>query len=167
MSKSNKYVMTPFDKLISVYLFIGAVIELFILIFNNDKKIILLVYLGYIFCIISLLLFLSSNILKIKGGMVERKGYVTTKLVDSGIYGIIRHPIYLSLAYLFLGLALLTHHPISLFFGITMGLICYYFMISEEKLTTDKFGEDFLLYMEKVPRSNLLIGCWRYLKRKF
>jgi len=39
-------------------------------------------------------------------------------------------------------------------------------MIEEEKLTTEKFGKEFLQYMEKEPRSNLLLGIWRALRKK-
>ncbi|MFX1516422.1 MAG: methyltransferase family protein, partial [Promethearchaeota archaeon] len=106
------------------------------------------------------------NVLKKEGGMEEGKGFVTTKLVDTGIYGFIRHPIYLSLAYLFVGFALISQHPLSLIFGFTMTLCCYYFMIEEEELTIKKFGEEYLQYMKNVPRSNLLIGIWRIFRRK-
>ena len=123
-------------------------------------------YLGFVSLAIAATLFLTSNILKKEGGMEKGRGFITTKLVDSGIYGVIRHPIYLSLVYVFIGFALISQHPVSLFFGLTMTPLCYYFMIEEEKLTTEKFGEDYIQYMANVPRSNLLIGIWRVIKRK-
>lgn len=123
-------------------------------------------YLGFISLVISAVLVLSSYILKKEGEMEEGKSFITTKLVDSGIYRVIRNPIYLSLVYLFIGFALISQHPISLFLGFIMALLCYYFMIEEEKLTTEKFGKEFLQYMEKEPRSNLLLGIWRALRKK-
>ena len=107
----------------------------------------------------------KSNVLKKEGGLEEKKGFITTKLVDAGIYRVIRHPIYGSMIYLFLGLALISQHPVSLFLGLTTSPLCYYFMIEEEKLTIEKFGDDYLKYMSRVPRFNLFVGIWRILKR--
>ncbi len=123
-------------------------------------------YLGFVSLAIAAILILTSNVLKKEGGMEKGKSFITTKLVETGIYGVIRHPIYLSLVYVFIGFALISQHPVSVFFGLTMTPLCYYFMIEEEKLTIEKFGEEYIQYKEKVPRSNLLIGIWRSIRRK-
>ena len=103
--------MTGKDKIIAVYLLLGSVIQLFMLFFfGNWANLDVIMYLGFISLVISVVLVLSSNILRKEGGMEEGKGFVTTKLVDSGIYGVIRHPIYLSLVYLFIGFALISQH---------------------------------------------------------
>lgn len=167
LTETKKYEMSGKDKLIAVYMLIGSVIQFFMLFFfSNWADLDVVMYLGFLSLAISAILFLLSNILKKEGGMEKGKGFVTTKLVDTGIYGIIRHPIYLSLAYLFIGFALISQHPLSLFFGFTMALLCYYYMIEEEKLTIEKFGEEYLQYMNKVPRSNLLLGFWRIFRKK-
>ena len=146
---------------------IGVIVQIIsLLFFGNWAGLDIIFLLGLISLGVSAVLFLSSNVLKKEGGMEEGKGFVTTKLVDTGIYGLIRHPIYLSLAYLFAGFALISQYPLSLFFGFTMALCCYYFMIEEEELTIKKFGEEYLQYMKNVPRSNLLIGIWRFFRRK-
>jgi protein-S-isoprenylcysteine O-methyltransferase Ste14 len=95
----------------------------------------------------------------------EGKGFITTKLVDRKIYSVIRHPIYGSMIYLFIGFALISQHPVSLFIGLTTSFICYYFMVLEEKSTIKKFKEGYVKYMERVPRFNLIIGIWRMLKK--
>ncbi|MFX1283933.1 MAG: methyltransferase family protein [Promethearchaeota archaeon] len=167
MTETKKYEISSKDKLIAVYMLIGFIIQVFMLFFfSNWAKLDIIMYLGFLSIAISAILFLLSNILKKEGGMEEGKGFVTTKLVDTGIYGIIRHPIYLSLAYLFIGFALISQHPLSLFFGFTMALLCYHYMIKEEKMTIEKYGEEYVQYMKKVPRSNLLLGLWRVLRRK-
>jgi protein-S-isoprenylcysteine O-methyltransferase Ste14 len=167
LSETRQYKMTGRDKAISIYMLIGAIVQVITLFFyGNWGHLDLIMFLGFFSLLLSGILFLSSGILKNEGGMEKGKGFVTTKLVDTGIYGVIRHPIYLSLAYLFIGFALISQHPLSLFFGFTMALGCYYFMIAEEKLTIEKFGEEYLQYMQKIPRSNLLIGIWRVYKRK-
>ena len=165
--QSFKYVMTRKDKLISACMFLGVIIELYFIIFNHNwVRNDLLSFIGILCFVLAGILVLSSNILKKKGGMKDGGGFVTTKLVDSGIYSIIRHPIYLSLVYIFLGVALLAQHPLSIFFGIINALFCYYFMLTEEKLTKQKFGQNYLDYMSKVPRSNLLLGIWRRIKQR-
>ncbi|MFW9904122.1 MAG: methyltransferase family protein [Candidatus Thorarchaeota archaeon] len=167
MTESRQYKMTGKDKLISVYMLIGAIIQVISLFFfGNWTGFDMIFILGFGSLGISAILFLSSNVLKKEGGLEKGKGFVTTKLVDTGIYGIIRHPIYLSLAYLFIGFALISQHPLSLFFGFTMALGCYFFMIEEENMTIEKFGEEYLRYMKKIPRSYLLIGIWRNFRRK-
>jgi protein-S-isoprenylcysteine O-methyltransferase Ste14 len=159
--------MTSIDKVISSYMLIGVVVQLLMLfLYGNWANLDIIMYLGFFSLIISAVLFLSSNILRKEGEMEEGKGFETTKLVDIGIYGVIRHPIYLGLAYVFIGFAFISQHPLSLFFGFTMALGCYYFMIEEEKLILEKFGEDYSQYMKKIPRSNLVIGIWRVFRKK-
>ncbi len=165
MTETKKYEMTIKDKAISVYLIVGAVVQfLMMFLYGNWFNLDILFYVGLLFAVISGVLILSSNVLKEQGEMEKGKGFVTTKLVDSGIYGIIRHPIYGSLFYLFIGFALISQHPVSLFFGLTMSPFCYYFMLAEEKMTINKFGDEYVEYMKKVPRLNLLIGLWRKIK---
>ena len=166
LTETKKHKMTVKYLVIFIYMLIGFIIQIFTLLFyGNWANLDIIMYLGFISLGISAFLFLSSNVLKKEGGIEEGKGFVTTKLVETGIYSIVRHPIYLSLTYLFLGFALISQHPLSLFFGFTMVICCYYFMIDEEKLTIEKFGEEYLQYMNKVPRSNLLIGIWRVLRK--
>lgn len=158
LTETRQRKMTGKYMVIFIYMLIGFIFQLFMLFFfGNWANLDIIMYLGFIFLGISVVLFLSSNVLRKEGGMEKRKGFVTTKLVETGIYRVIRHPIYLSLAYVFLGFGLISQHPLSLFFGFTMVILCYYFMIDEE---------DYLQYMKNVPRSNLLIGIWRVLRRK-
>jgi protein-S-isoprenylcysteine O-methyltransferase Ste14 len=166
-NKTIRYQMQRKDNVIMIYMAIGVVIQILSAFFCfNWFGYDIIVFLGFICFLISIILFLSSNILREKGGMEQGGSFETTKLVDFGIYSVIRHPIYLSLAYFFIGLTLISLHPVSIFFGITITLMWYYFMIEEEKMTAEKFGEEYSKYMIRVPRSNLLIGLWRFLRRK-
>lgn len=164
--ESQQYQMGWKDKTISAYLFIGVIIQLSILFFGENLEGFELVrILGIICLLISVILIISSGVLRSKGELEEGGGFITTKLVNTGVYGIVRHPIYSSLVYLFLGFGLLPVNVITLFLGITMALLCYIFMIEEEKLTLNKFGEEYKQYMTEVPRSNLLIGLYRRIRR--
>jgi protein-S-isoprenylcysteine O-methyltransferase Ste14 len=158
--------MTIKDKLISLYLLVGGIIQLFMLFFyGNWGNLDILMYIGFVLLVISLILILTSNVLKEEGGMENGKGFVTTKLVNTGIYSVIRHPIYGSLFYLFIGFALISQHPLSLFFGFSLPPLCYYFMIAEERMTINKFGNEYLEYMKRVPRINIVLGLWRLFKK--
>ena len=146
---------------------IGAGILFFMAIFyHNWLNIELMKNIGCFLVIISLILVLKSNILRKKGELAETKGYVTTKLVNSGIYGIVRHPIYLSLFYLFMGLMFISQHPVSIVIGLILMFYCYYLMIAEEKKTVAKFGDDYIQYMKRVPRANLVKGLWLLITQK-
>lgn len=78
-------------------------------------------------------------------------------MVTGGIYGIIRHPLYMSNGLLAIGLAILFDAMYALVFS-----ICYFFLFLpiiyfEEKDLIEKYGEKYLKYKRKVP--------WRMIPR--
>ena len=73
---------------------------------------------------------------------------------------------YLSFMLIFLALACISQHWLSAVLGITGILMIYGDMRREEKSNTDKSGDDYLRYMQKVPRMNLVIGIIRLIRRK-
>ena len=102
-----------------------------------------------------------------KGGVEKKKSYIqTTKLVDSGIYGIVRHPQYLAGIFLSIALPLIAQHWIVAVFGAAAILIYYLDTFTEEKSCIDKFGDEYRLYMERVPRINFFLGIVRQLSRR-
>jgi protein-S-isoprenylcysteine O-methyltransferase Ste14 len=95
---------------------------------------------------------------------LRRKG--TSNIVDSGIYGIVRHPMYLGamimfFSHVFFGQNLLV--AINTIVGI---VCCYLIILSGDERNVEKFGDDYKVYMQKVPRVNLLLGFIRLLRRK-
>ncbi len=73
-------------------------------------------------------------------------------LNTSGIYSVVRHPLYLGNFFMWLGPVLLTGHfwfvlVVSLFYWIYYERI----MFSEEQYLRRKFGETFVVWAEKVP----------------
>jgi protein-S-isoprenylcysteine O-methyltransferase Ste14 len=72
------------------------------------------------------------------------------KVVDYGVYSRVRHPMYLAAILLYVGfwvttLSLLTLIPmLATFIGYN------YLASAEERLLTDKFGDDYLEYKKKV-----------------
>lgn len=79
----------------------------------------------------------------------ERRG--TPGVVGSGVFGLIRHPIYLGSILFYLGLLFLT---LSLFAAIVWLVIIgfyHYLALYEEKLLLAKFGTAYEEYMKHVP----------------
>jgi len=74
----------------------------------------------------------------------------TTILVKSGVYGLIRHPLYFSLFLLGTGVMMKDPGIISLMLA-TLNLIAVYFTARfEEKEMVEKFGETYIKYMTET-----------------
>ena len=72
------------------------------------------------------------------------------KLVITGVYSIIRHPIYLSLIITNIGTALVFNAWISLIIGLVFSTSWVLTVIKEEKQLIFKFGKEYKEYMDKV-----------------
>jgi len=100
------------------------------------------------------------------GGVSAEKSYIhTTCLVDKGIYSIVRHPQYLAGLLISIGLILITQHWSSLLLGCINIYIYFFSAIDEERLLLEKFGEQYQIYTDRVPRFNFLIGIIRHISR--
>jgi len=104
---------------------------------------------------------------RIKGGVPKKKSYMqTTKVVDSGIYGIVRHPQYLAGVIMSIAMPMIAQHWLVAVFGAVAILIYYLDTFSEEKSSIEKFDYAYQRYMERVPRMNFLLGIARKLSHK-
>jgi protein-S-isoprenylcysteine O-methyltransferase Ste14 len=102
-----------------------------------------------------------------KGGVEKGKSYIhTTKLVDTGIYSIVRHPQYITFILWAIAGMLLFQHWIIIILGIPIILLTYVDLIKADKDSIKKFGDDYKQYMKKVPRANFLLGIIRLLQHK-
>lgn len=91
----------------------------------------------------------------------------TTRVVDSGIYGVIRHPQYLGgILSLFLTNVLWHPHWLFLLIGVAGSGAIYYSSIYEERYLTRKLGKVYEAYMKRVPRMNIITEIIKKLKRK-
>jgi len=72
-------------------------------------------------------------------------------VIRKGIFGTVRHPLYLGAILFYLGLLIVTCSLIATM--IWLIIIGFYHFIAryEERLLLEKFGEDYIRYMEKVP----------------
>ncbi len=102
-----------------------------------------------------------------KGGVKKGKSYIyTTKLVDTGIYSIVRHPQYVTFILWAIAGMLLFQHWIIIILGIPIIPLTYIDLIRADKNSIEKFGDDYKQYMKKVPRANFVLGIIRHIRRR-
>jgi len=102
-----------------------------------------------------------------KRGGVKGGAYIhTTTLVDSGVYGIVRHPQYLAGVLMSIALPMIAQHWLVAAFGLVAAVVYYVNTFTEEKNNLEKFGEEYRRYMETVPRMNFVAGLVRLIQRR-
>jgi len=122
-------------------------------------------YVGWIILVVGLPFFFSPAIYFPKAQ--EGKSVMdTTVIVDSGTYGIVRHPQILGCLLLMFGSILISQHWLSAIIALPISVLFYRYVLNEEKDLVVKFGDDYRRYMQKVPRMDLLLGIIRLLRRK-
>jgi protein-S-isoprenylcysteine O-methyltransferase Ste14 len=106
--------------------------------------------------------------LRRRGGVPKGKSYMeTTTLVDTGLYAIVRHPqggtagILLNLALPLIG----QHWLLVVLAAVGMALI-YIDTFKADEACIEKFGSEYVRYMQRVPRVNFLAGILRLLVRQ-
>ena len=150
----------------SSLLFISQII-VGIYLLSEVSQIEILAYVGiglYIFsgCIFGML---PTVEFRKKGGVKKGKSYIhTTKLVDTGIYSIVRHPQYVTFIMFAIAGMLLFQHWIVILLGIPIIPLTYIDLLKADKQLIGKLGDDYKQYMQKVPRANFLLGIIRLLQ---
>ena len=87
-------------------------------------------------------------------------------LMESGVYGIVRHPMYLGAMLLFCAMfCFMPTWLMSMLAFINIGVI-ERFADREEQENWAKFGEDFARYTEEVPKYDVITGLVRWLKKR-
>jgi protein-S-isoprenylcysteine O-methyltransferase Ste14 len=106
--------------------------------------------------------------LRRQGHVPAGKGYMhTTRLVDKGIYALVRHPqggvagLLISL-----GVALIAPHWLVIALGLVAMGLTYIDTFKEDQRCIDRFGDDYRRYMQQVPRVNVVAGAIRWLQRR-
>lgn len=103
-----------------------------------------------------------------RGGVPKGKSFVhTTRLVDTGIYSIVRHPQYTGGIYaIFLTTFLWYPHWLFGVLGVIGTAVVYVSCREEDKRLIERFGDDYAVYMKRVPRMNVFLGLFRLLKHR-
>ena len=73
------------------------------------------------------------------------------RLITTGIYGVIRHPIYLANSLLVMGWSLLFCGIISVFFSIVYFLLYVLLIFMEERILIEEYGKGYLEYKQRTP----------------
>jgi len=101
-----------------------------------------------------------------KGRVRKGKSYIhTTKLVDTGIYSIVRHPQYVTFMLWAIAGMLLFQHWVIVLLGIPIFPLTYIDLVRADRDAIEKFGDEYKAYMKKVPRANFLLGIIRQFRK--
>ncbi|MFW9988114.1 MAG: methyltransferase family protein [Candidatus Odinarchaeota archaeon] len=165
----NNYKFSIGDIILTTIFSIAFIIQLiFMFIFSNELGLTYLMYIGYIIWPFSIYFAVIPFItFKKRGGVEKGKSYLnTTKVVDKGPYAIIRHPQYLGGILFSITITLWTQLLISLILSIIIIILTYQWTYSEDKKLIEKFGEEYRIYREKVPRLNPILGIIKYFSQQ-
>ena len=103
-----------------------------------------------------------------RGGVPKGKSFVnTTRLVDTGIYAVVRHPQYTGGIYAIF-LTTLLWYPRWLFalLGVIGTILTLITTKEEDKRLIEKFGAEYINYMQRVPGMNIFWGIVRAWRRR-
>ena len=114
-------------------------------------------YFGVLFFLLGMIFLILSII-----SLMRNK---TAGLLQTGVYGIVRHPMYVGAILLFSAMVLFLPHWIMLILAAINIVIVYRFMLDGERQNIKKFGAEYRTYMAHVPRANLILGLIRWMKR--
>jgi protein-S-isoprenylcysteine O-methyltransferase Ste14 len=125
-----------------------------------------LLYVGYaLFAFAAFLVIFSFVGLRHKGK--PKSGWEhTTLLIDSGVFQIVRHPLYLGTAIWTIGIMLVIQSVPSTILGL-VAIFCFWMASKgEEEFNIKKFGQGYQEYMREVPRWNVFKGLGRIVNKR-
>ena len=127
-----------------------------------------LAYLGWAILLGAMALIALPLVLLPRKGQAPRGGGVTrtTAVVSTGIYAVIRHPLYLGWMLVYVALVLIAQHWLVALVAVAGTACMYLICMHEERRLLSRFGEEYARYMEVVPRVNLLTGVVRLVGRR-
>lgn len=168
MSEKSTSWMDYFPATFASLLFISQII-VGVYLLSEVSQIEIFAYLGVGLYVFSGILFGLFPVLEFhrKGGVGKGQSYTqTTKLVDTGIYSVVRHPQYVTFMLFAIAGMLLFQHWIIILLGVPIFPLTYIDLIKADKDAIKKFGDNYKAYMKKVPRANFLLGLLRLLRRR-
>ena len=147
-------------------LFIAEIIACFFLYYNFYSLSISL-WTGWIILIVGLLMMTFPRYELSKWGKVpEGKSWVhTTNVVDSGIYGIVRHPLYVGWLLDIFALMLISQYWITILLGVLPFASVIYYTYLEDRNNREKFGPAYVEYSKRVPMMNFILGIVRFRRK--
>jgi protein-S-isoprenylcysteine O-methyltransferase Ste14 len=92
--------------------------------------------------------------------------FCTTRVVDRGVYGVVRHPQYVGYSLLAVGFAMRTQNIVTWALAVVAVAFFYLQALIEERFCALQLGAEYAAYMKRVPRFNFAFGIFRYLRAK-
>ena len=86
-------------------------------------------------------------------------------MVDTGVYGIVRHPLYLGVIVMFVAAILVGQSWPVAAVAVPGIAVMYWSMLLEERWNRQRFGDDYVSYMQRVPRLNVFVSIMRLVRR--
>jgi protein-S-isoprenylcysteine O-methyltransferase Ste14 len=87
-------------------------------------------------------------------------------LITWGIYGVVRHPMYVGAILAFLSWPFFIPHWLTWLIAIVNIAIVYWYILGGDQRNIELFGSEYEGYMQVVPRANFLAGLLRSLRRR-
>jgi steroid 5-alpha reductase family enzyme len=117
-----------------------------------------LLYIGYTLIVPGIAFVVSSFVSLKYRGKPESGWETTTALIDSGVFGIVRHPLYLGSAISMTGVILVIQSIPSTILGL-VAIFCFWMASRKEDVfNIEKFGDTYKDYMRRVPMWNVFRG---------
>jgi protein-S-isoprenylcysteine O-methyltransferase Ste14 len=87
-------------------------------------------------------------------------------LAEAGIYGVVRHPLYVGWTMMAVAMAMISQNLASIVLCVIQ-VISISVLINEEEMTNaERFGDQYSSYRERVPMVNFVLGCLRQLRAR-
>jgi protein-S-isoprenylcysteine O-methyltransferase Ste14 len=147
---AGEHAITDIGQLILFVIFVLVmIIDIFMFKFSNRMigtlSQILAIPLFLIFFLIGSYFILTSH------RIIFRETDKEVGIVTSGVFNIVRHPMYFGSVILFFSFAILSNSILAFLVWIVICFFYYFISRHEEKLLINKFGDKYREYQEKVP----------------
>ncbi|MBN1440266.1 MAG: isoprenylcysteine carboxylmethyltransferase family protein [Anaerolineales bacterium] len=97
-----------------------------------------------------------------RGGVAKGKSYVeTTRLVDTSLYAVVRHPQYLAGILFNVAMMLMAQHGLVILLGLASAALLYSDIQDADRSGIAQFGDAYREYMRRVPQVNIPLGLYR------
>jgi protein-S-isoprenylcysteine O-methyltransferase Ste14 len=107
-------------------------------------------------------------IFKQRGHVPPGKSFMhTTRLVDTSLYAIVRHPQYLAGILFNIAMMFLAQNWLVILIGLISAVLIYLDVQTADQQGIDKFGQQYRQYMQRVPQLNFILGFIRMLKARW